>query len=265
MKTAAWLILALVASTANAQSLKQRIEKAPDGTVHLTYAARDGVCGNGAGSISFDCFDGNCGRRRISQDNSDWDDDSPCACDSGPVRLALQVADGKVIRLRAYVGGHWRPAAAGVTDLGTVAAQEAARYLLDLARTGSGRAAEAAIFPATLADSITVWPDLLKLARDGGLATHIRNQAVFWLSQAAGEAAVKDLHDLVDDDNVDRDVREHAVFALSQEPRDVGVPALIQIARSNKDPGVRRKAIFWLGQSNDPRALSLFEEILTRP
>ena len=106
-----------------------------------------------------------------------------------------------------------------MTDLGTVAAPEAARFLLDLARTGTGRAAEEAIFPAALADSVTVWPDLLKIARDGAVPTHVRNQAVFWLSQAAGDAVVKDLRDLVDDDNVDRDVREHAVFALSQEPR----------------------------------------------
>ncbi|OLB48317.1 MAG: hypothetical protein AUI08_11360 [Gemmatimonadetes bacterium 13_2_20CM_2_65_7] len=247
-----------------AQSLAERIARAPDGTVHLTYAAREGVCGNGAGMISFDCENGNCGRRRITT-NSDWDDDTPCACDSGPVRLALQVTSGHVTRLRSYVGGHWKPAAAGVTDLGTVAAPEAARFLLDLARTGTGRAAEEAIFPAALADSVTVWPDLLKIARDGAVSTHVRNQAVFWLSQAAGDAVVKDLRDLVDDDNVDRDVREHAVFALSQEPRDVGVPALIQIARANKDPGVRRKAIFWLGQSNDPRAINLFEELLTRP
>jgi hypothetical protein len=259
------VVLAFGAAALAAQTLSQRIAKAPDGTVHLTYAAREGVCGNGAGSISFDCYDGNCGRRRITTDHSDWDDDSPCPCDSGPVRLALQVSGGVVTRLRAYVGGHWRPATAGVTDLGDVSAPEAAHYLVDLARTGSGRAAEEAIFPATLADSVTLWPDLLKLARDGKIATHTRNQAVFWLSQAAGDAAVKDLRDLVDDDSVDRDVREHAVFALSQEPHDVGVPALIQIARSNKDPGVRRKAIFWLGQSNDPRALSLFEEILTRP
>jgi len=41
----------------------------------------------------------------------------------------------------------------------------------------------------------------------------------------------------------------------------VGVPALIQIARNNKDREVRRKALFWLGQTNDPRALALFEEI----
>jgi HEAT repeat protein len=62
---------------------------------------------------------------------------------------------------------------------------------------------------------------------------------------------------------VDRDVREHAVFALSQQPRDVGVPALIEIARTNRDPEVRRKAFFWLGQTRDPRALALFEEVLT--
>jgi len=35
--------------------------------------------------------------------------------------------------------------------------------------------------------------------------------------------------------------------------------------RGNPDPELRRKAIFWLGQSDDPRALALFEEVLTRP
>ena len=265
MKHLIFVLAACVAAAPlSAQSLADRVARAPDGTVHVTYAARAGVCGNGAGMISFDCENGTCGRHRITT-NSDWDDDTPCACDSGPVRLALQVTNGHVTRLRTYVGGHWKPAAAGVTDVGTVAAPEAARFLLDLARTGDGRASEEAIFPATLADSVTVWPDLLKIARADAVPTHVRNQAVFWLSQAAGDAVVKGLKDLVDDDNVDRDVREHAVFALSQEPHDVGVPALIQIARANKDAGVRRKAIFWLGQSNDPRAISLFEELLTRP
>ncbi|PYP42245.1 MAG: hypothetical protein DMD43_03595 [Gemmatimonadetes bacterium] len=59
-------------------------------------------------------------------------------------------------------------------------------------------------------------------------------------------------------------MREQAVFALSQLPRDEGVPILIHVARSNRDPALRRKALFWLGQSDDPRALALFEEILAR-
>jgi len=251
------------AAPAPAQSLTQRIARAPDGTVRLTYAAREGVCGDGARTISFDCADGACGRRRITT-GSDWESDGPCACDSGPVRLALTVTGGRITRLRTYVGGHWRPGDR-ITDLGVVPAAEAAHWLLDLARADDAQAARDAVFPATLADSVTVWPDLVSLARDAAASRRVRQQAVFWLGQAAGEAAVKDLADMVSDDSLDRDIREHAVFALSQQPRDVGVPALIQIARSNKDREVRRKAFFWLGQTNDPRAVALFEEILAKP
>ncbi len=258
------LVAALgAAAPAAAQSLAQRIARAPDGTVHLTYAARAGVCGNGAGTISFDCAGGGCGRRRVNS-GSDWEDDGACPCEAGPVRLALEVSGGRVTRLRAYVGGHWR-AGSVATDLGTVPAAEAAHWLLDEARRGDAPAAHDAVFPATLADSVTVWPDLVRLARDQAATRKVREQAVFWLGQAAGEAAVKDLAAMVGDDSLDRDVREHAVFALSQQPREVGVPALIQVARTNRDPEVRRKAFFWLGQTNDPRALALFEEVLTRP
>jgi HEAT repeat protein len=105
----------------------------------------------------------------------------------------------------------------------------------------------------------------LKIAKADNVSKKVRRSAVFWLGQAAGDAATRGLTDLVDDGNADREVRETAVFALSQRPRDEGVPALIRIARQNKDPDLRRKAIFWLGQSDDPRALSLFEELLTKP
>lgn len=247
---------------ATAQELARRVAAAPDGTVHLTYAARAGVCGNGANDISFHCAGGSCGRGRVAED-ADWTDE-PQPCEPGPVRLALLVAGGRVTRIRAYVGGRWREAP-GVTDLGVVPAAVAARWLLDLARSGTGRAAEQAVFPAVLADSITLWPDLVRLARDERAATRVRDQAVFWLGQAAGEAATKDLTDLAVDDTVDRDVREHAVFALSQQPRDVGVPALIRVARTNRDPEIRRRAFFWLGQTRDPRAIALFEEVLAGP
>jgi hypothetical protein len=255
---------ALLAAPAAGQTIAERIARAPDGTVHLSYAAREGVCGNGAGVISFDCANGTCGAHRRIVNTSDWEDSGACPCDTGPVRLSLQVSGGHVTRLRTYVGGRWRTSD-GVTDLGTVGAADAARFLLDLARTGGSRASEDAIFPATLADSVTVWPDLVRIARDGSVRHRVRTQAVFWLSEAAGDAAVKDLADMVGDDSLDREVREQAVFALSQQPHDVGVPALIQIARTNTNRDVRRKAFFWLGQSNDPRALALFEEILTKP
>jgi len=36
------------------------------------------------------------------------------------------------------------------------------------------------------------------------------------------------------------------------------------VARTNKNAVVRKQAIFWLGQMNDPRALDFLEEILTK-
>lgn len=256
-------VLLLVGSTAAGQTVARRVAAAPDGTVRLTYASRPGVCGNGRNSISFDCRDGDCNHNSFRDDNDDGDVTS-CPCEEGPVHLVLGVQSGKITRLRAYVGGEWKPAGAGVTDLGVVGASEATRFLLDLAARGDGRIGEEAIFPATLADSVTVWPDLFAIAKNDQAPSRTRRSAVFWLGQAAGEAATKGLDSLASDDDLNREVREAAVFALSQQPHDVGVPALIAIARSNKSPDVRKKAIFWLGQSEDPRALALFQELLLK-
>ena len=52
------------------------------------------------------------------------------------------------------------------------------------------------------------------------------------------------------------------MFALSQLPRDESVRRLIDVARTNRNPEVRKQAMFWLGQSQDPRALAFFEEVL---
>jgi hypothetical protein len=246
------------------QPLDRRIAAAPDGIVRLTFAARPNVCGNGRGSVSMDCDDGNCGRYTVNVGNRDRSE-VEYDCDPGPVRVSLRVSGGHVTSLRTYVGGRWRTATDGVTDLGTVGAREAAAYFLALVTKESGAGAENAVFPAILADSVTVWPDLLRIARDGRVSRGARRQTVFWLGQAAGEAATRGLTDLVDDRSTDRDVREQAVFALSQRPHDEGVPALIRIAKENPDPELRKKAIFWLGQSDDPRALALFEELLTKP
>jgi len=259
--------LVLAAGPATAQGLAARIAAAPDGRVRLSFAARPGVCGDGRNVISLQCSRGQCGRQTITSHGWDGEgDEVEYDCEPGPVRVSLTVRGGEVRALRTYVGGRWvTPAAPGVTDLGTVPAREATEFLLELAKSADGRVGEEAILPATFADSVTVWPSLLKLAREERVPERTRRQAVFWLGQTAGEAATRGLTGLVEDSDVDREVKEQAVFALSQQPRDAGVPALIRIARTNREPDVRRKAIFWLGQSGDPRALALFEELLTKP
>lgn len=243
---AAALVLA-AAATAEAQSLASRAAAAPDGKLRMSFAARPGVCGYGENIVS-------------TRHTADWES----ACDPGPVRVVLSVLDGRVTGVKTYVGGRWRPAEGVATDLGMVSAPRAADYLLSLAAKLDGRAGKDAILPATLADSAAVWPALLAIARDTSRPRETRKAAVFWLGQAAGKAATEGLESLALDRSGDRAVREHAIFALSQRPHVEGVPALIRIARTHPDPALRKKAIFWLGQSEDPRALALFEELLTK-
>ena len=238
------LLAGMVASPAAAQSIAERVAAAPDGSVRMTFAAREGVCGNG-NNISV-----------RDRGDSEWEND----CEEGPVHVALTVEDHRVTDVKTRVGGRWR-SSSRATDLGTVGAREAGEYLLRLAES-EHPAGKDAIFAATIADSFTAWPGLLRIARNESARDDARKGAIFWLGQAAGAAVTPALDSIVSDDG-DREVKESAIFALSQRPAEEGVPALIRIARTNRDPNLRRTALFWLGQSNDPRALDLFEELLT--
>jgi hypothetical protein len=255
--------LGLTATVISAQSIADRVAKARSGTVRMSFAAQPDVCGNGTNSISRRSSGStiNIGNRGSSRDVEwEWD------CDYGPVRVVLGLDEGEVISIRTYVGGRWRApsATSTVTDLGDVSAKEAADYLVSLAAKGEGRVGRDAIFPATLADSAVIWPALLKIAKDDSRPRETRRQAVFWIGNAAGDKATENLSSLAVNDTIDREVREQVVFALSQRPKAEGIPALMKVARSSKDPELRKKAIFWLSQSNDPRALELFEELLTK-
>lgn len=254
--------LALAAAPLGAQSIASRVERAGDGTVRMSFAARAGVCGRGT---SISTGGGPRGRNWMNWFNESsrdvtWD----VECDEGPVRVVLETRGGEVARIRTYVGGRWREPRENTVDLGTVPAPEAASFLLSLADTASARAGRDAILPATLADGATIWPQLVRLARAEGRPRETRRQAIFWLGQMAGDAVTPTLDDIAGDNSVDHEVREQAVFALSQRPREEGVPALIRIARTSRDRELRKKALFWLGQSEDPRALALFEELLTK-
>jgi hypothetical protein len=255
-------LLAAAVTTLAAQGIARRISQVKDGTVRMSFASRADVCGNGAGNVST----GNGTHRTINSGtgytttrHNEWEDD----CAPGPVRVAIDIADGKPIALRSYVGGRWRPGT-DVTDLGTVPVKEAVDYLLDNLARAEGKVAGEAIFPATIADSMVVWPRLLALAKDDSRSRNVRSQAVFWVSQAAGDKATDGLKEVVGDAAADQDVRLQAVFALSQRPRDEGIPALLDVARTSKDPKIRKQAIFWLGQSGDSRAIAYFESVLVK-
>ena len=243
---------------ATAQNLASRVNSVREGDVRLTFNLRPGVCGDGrsvwtSGRTNMNYNDG-----RRSQD-IEYDID----CDTGPGRLVIVRRDGETTDLRFYVGGRWRTSSTA-TDLGAVSTTSAVDYLMGLAESNDGKAGRNAIFPATLVDSTTIWPRLMRIARSDSRTTSVRQQATFWLGQLAEEPATRGLTELVGDAALDREVRESAVFALSQRRNGEGVTALINVVRTSKDPELRKKALFWLAQSKDPRALDLIEELLTK-
>ncbi|MFL5515487.1 MAG: HEAT repeat domain-containing protein [Gemmatimonadales bacterium] len=228
------------------QSLAARIRAAGEGPIHLSFAARPEVCGDGHGMVF--------------RNAGDQDDEWQSECEHGPVRVSLRLRGGRVTSAEAHVGGRWKRGT-GAVDLGMVSAPEAARVLLDHA-VAAGEEGEQLLAAATMADSAVVWPTLLQLARNPRAAEDTRRQAVFWLGQAAGVQATRGLDSIVRDGGGELDVRKQAVFALSQRPAEESVPALIRIVHTSREPEIVRTALFWLGQSDDPRALVLFEDIL---
>lgn len=257
LAASAIIVASLLPPRLEAQSISSRVSSARDGKVRFTYPAKPEVCGYN-NSIS---RGGNNNRMNWSgDDNPDVTYDSECS--QGPVRMVLYVTNGRVTRLRTYVGGTWR-SASDVTDLGAVSAKDATDYLMSLAATNDGQVGREAIMPATLADGVVIWPALFQLARNDDRPMGTRKQAMFWLGVAAGERLAGPHASFAKEDDA-TDVKKSAVFALSQRRNGEAVPALIEVARNNRDPEVRKSAIFWLGQTMDPRAISLFEDILRR-
>jgi len=90
----------------------------------------------------------------------------------------------------------------------------------------------------------------------------VRGQALFWMARRASRGAAAEITRAIAQDP-ETEVKRKAVFALSELPD--GVPLLIDLARTNRNPVVREQAFFWLGESEDPRALEFLAGVLRTP
>lgn len=236
-----------------AQSLASRVAAVRDGRVQFTYAARPGVCGNGRTYIQ---------TGPNSYDGEFWGSINEVTrldpCIAGPVRVVLDRGAGAVVSIKTYVGPPTRDP--GASDVGRVPAQQAADYLLELARTSEGRAGREAILPAMLADSANTSDPLLAIARDRDLPRETRSTAIAWTGRSVDgqtaipasviDALVKLARD--EDDNVQ--IRQQALRSLGRLEHAAGVPALIDLTRTGDQQWMRREALSALARSGDPRA-----------
>jgi len=90
----------------------------------------------------------------------------------------------------------------------------------------------------------------------------LRKKALFWAGQSG--VAIPEFAQLYDRMN-DTEMKEQIIFVLSQRQSDkAAIDKMFDIARNEKDPELRKKAIFWLGQSRDPRVQQFLMDLINR-
>jgi hypothetical protein len=118
-----------------------------------------------------------------------------------------------------------------------------------------------AAFALTQSRSPRVAADLIKLGntdKDGD----VRRQAWFWLAQT-GAAGAENVLIAAARKDPDDEVREQAIFALSQLPDERATPALIKAAEDRSlSREQRKRAVFWLGQSESSGAQAYLDKVL---
>jgi hypothetical protein len=252
-------LLAMGPRSSGAQGLADRVASASNARVQFTYAARDGVCGNGR---SFYTIGGNYWY------GSTWTDgERRDACAAGPVRVVIDRAGREVVSINTYVGPV-PEAQSGITDLGRVRAADAAEYLLGLAERAEGRVSRDALTPAVIADSTDVTARLLAIARNQNAARQTRSSAISWLARPLDQrertvaAVATALVAIAKDEDDNQNVRQQALRSLARLEHGAGTAALMEIARDATRSWQAREALSALTSSGDPRARQHLREVV---
>ncbi len=104
---------------------------------------------------------------------------------------------------------------------------------------------------------------LLDIARDKTFDVETRKNAIFWASQRR-EMDLTVLNTLYDQSRGEDEMQEHILFIYSQRRESAAVDKLMAIARSDPNTEMRKKALFWLGQKNDPRVKAFILELINK-
>lgn len=101
---------------------------------------------------------------------------------------------------------------------------------------------------------------LIDIALDQSESIEVRKQALFWAAQnkSVPFERLAQMYDRA----TDSEIKEQLIFGFAQRNSREAVDKLMSIARSDRDKEIRKKAIFWLGQSRDPRVLDFLAELI---
>ncbi len=119
---------------------------------------------------------------------------------------------------------------------------------------------EKAVFGISQHDSPRSTEMLKDYAGDRGASDDLRENAIFWLGQSDGGGEyLQDLYGSVEG----RSLKEKVIFALSQSSHEEdAVEELMEIALGERDADLQKSALFWLGQSDDPRVADFLMDLI---
>ena len=168
------------------------------------------------------------------------------------MRVYARVAAGNVERVRVLSASCPVASDTPVHDIGNVATDDSARWLLTLVSRAGEVAKHDDLGENALAALATHRGDvaqnaLVAMARDDGRA-ETRKKAVFWLAQMRGVAGAEVATSVMFNDK-DADVRKHGAFAITQSRSNTIARDLTKLGNTDKDADVRAQAWFWLAQA----------------
>lgn len=177
--------------------------------------------------------------------------------------LSQHHSPGAAEALRKYATNESNPAdlrEKAIFWIGQSHSPESDQFLRDLFRRSTSAAQkERILFSISQSRSAANDKFLADVATDASQPPETRKRALFWASQS-GSIGAPELGRMYD--TGDTQMKEQIIFSLSQR-RD-GIDKLLDIARNEKDAKLRSRAIFWIGQSRDPRAVKLLQEIVSQ-
>jgi len=104
---------------------------------------------------------------------------------------------------------------------------------------------------------------LLEIARDKSFDTETRKQAIFWAGQKRS-FDLEQLSTLYDQSRGDTEFQNHLLFIYSQRRESAAVDKLMAIAKNDPSVELRKQALFWLGQKNDPRVRQFIRDLINK-
>ena len=102
---------------------------------------------------------------------------------------------------------------------------------------------------------------LIDLASNPSESIELRKKALFWAGQTGTPfSQLSAMYGRMRE----QEMKDQMIFVFSQRHEAAALDKLMDIAKNDPDREVRRKALFWLGQSKDSRVSAFLSDIINR-